>query len=69
MQDILQQYLRHFSHMLFLHSELADQNSQDPEILRSDVGESNVFEHFRDVEILVTGGVEAKIEDEAIEMS
>lgn len=55
--------------MLFLHSELADQNSQDPEILRSDVGESNVFEHFRDVEILVTGGVEAKIEDEAIEMS
>lgn len=55
--------------MLLLHTELADQNCQDPEILRSDVGQGNVFEHFRDVEILVAGGVEAKIEDKTIEMS
>lgn len=69
MQDILEQYLRHFSHMLFLHTELADQNSQDPEILRSYICQGNVLEHFRDVEILVAGWVEAKIEDQAIEMS
>lgn len=55
--------------MFFLHSELADQNSQDPEILRSDIGESDVFEHFWDVEILVARGVEAEIEDQAIEVS
>ena len=69
MQDILQQDLRHFSHMFFLHAELANQHCQDPEVLRSDVGQGYVFEHFGDVEILVAGGEEAEIEDEAIEMS
>ena len=55
--------------MFFLHAELADQHCQDPEVLRSDVGQGNMFKHFGDVEVLVAGGEEAEIEDEAIEMS
>lgn len=52
-ENIPKQNFRHGRHSLLLHAKFSHKHRQNPKILRSDIGESDVLEHLRNVEILM----------------
>ena len=52
-ENVSEQHLGHGRDPLLLHTELGHQHSQDAEVLRSDIGKSDVLEHLGNVEVLL----------------